>query len=107
MESYQSDDEQPSFHDGKLLDMKRESRSTTRHDSGGSAANSDEENETRLFNTQKVTITLQPKIMVPSKDGSNSPRVKQEISDEDYEEEEIKQINKIQRGLRRGGNKAN
>lgn len=75
--------------------------STFRHDSGGSAANSDEENETRLFNTRKVTIALQPKSMAMSHDDYNNQRVKQEISIEDDEEEEGKKINKIQRGTRK------
>merc|ERR1719412_2327947 len=101
MESYQSDDEQNSLHDEELLDVKRESRSTTRHDSGGSAANSDEEIETRLFNTRKVTIALQPKIMATAHDDYNNPRVKKEISIEDDDDEEGKKINKIQRGTRK------
>jgi len=103
-ESSQSDDELHSLDDGELVEVKRELRSITRHDSGGSAANSDEENETRLCNTQKVTITLQPKVMATSQDDAvhNPRRIKYEISNEDFEEEDYeaeeegRKVNRIQ-----------
>ena len=38
--------------------------SNIRHDSGGSAANSDEENEARSINKQNISITSQSKIIV-------------------------------------------
>ena len=79
-----------------------------RHDSGGSAANSDEENETRLgFNTQKkkVTITLQPKIMLTSQNDNeaihNPRRMKYEISNEDFEEEEEEEAEEERKKLTR------
>merc|ERR1712038_497627 len=39
-------------------------RSNIRHDSGGSAANSDEENEARSVNKQNISITSHSKIIV-------------------------------------------
>ena len=80
----------------------------TRHDSGGSAANSDEESESRLFNTQKVTITLQPKVVSASKDDTNNTRVKYRISnneeDELGESHDGKMLNKI---VMKGSRKVN
>ena len=80
----------------------------TRHDSGGSAANSDEESESRLFNTQKVTITLQPKVVSASKDDTNNTRVKYQISnneeDELGESHDGKMLNKI---VMKGSRKVN
>ena len=73
--------------------------STIRHDSGGSAANSDEEIETRMFNTQKVTITLQPKIIVTSDEESNNVRENYDTQHDD--EMEGEQISKIQKGTRK------
>ena len=62
-----------------------------RHDSGGSAANSDEEIEPKVVHNQKVGITLQPKVLVAtSRDISpNSRNTIHQISneDEDYEAE--------------------
>ena len=82
--------------------------SATRHDSGGSAANSDEENEARLFNTQKVTITLQPKTMVTSQDDKNNTRVKYQISnDEDEEDGEIHEAKTLTKLAMKGSRKVN
>merc|ERR1712141_347391 len=64
-ESSQSDDEQHSTDEGELThNVKCEPRITMRHDSGGSAANSDEEIEPKVAHNQKVGITLQPKVLV-------------------------------------------
>jgi len=105
-DSSQSDsDERGSLDD---VNVKRESRSTTRHDSGGSAANSDEENEARLFNTQKVTITLQPKTMVTSQDDKNNTRVKYQISNEEDEEDgEIHETKTLTKLAMKGSRKVN
>jgi len=104
-DSSQSDtDDRGSLND---VTVKRESRSTTRHDSGGSAANSDEESEARQFNTQKVTITLQPKVVSASKDDTNNTRVKYQISnneDELGESHDGKMLNKM---VMKGSRKVN
>ena len=78
--------------------------STMRHDSGGSAANSDEEIEPKVAHNQKVGITLQPKVLVTtSRDISpNSRNTIHQISneDEDYEAE-LRPVSNIRKGTSR------
>lgn len=66
-------------------------RSNIRHDSGGSAANSDEENETRSINKKNISITSQSKIIVikdPIKIASAKPDLHHADAIEDEKNEQ-------------------
>ena len=61
--------------------------------------NSDEENEIKMFNTQKVAVTLQPKIIITSDEDSDNAYEKFNISRE--HQKECRKISKIQKGARK------